>query len=221
MQGDAKNIGSPPSMSESKLSVEGKTAGGAEAKKADPYDENTTPEWSENPGTPSAAPSQTITLSAGYICDGCGLKCIEFRWHCMDCPDFDLCGECYDNQDSVGVENGTHKMDHTMEKMDVNPGADCDGQTLDIGDLLAPPKNEGLVHKLMHFVDTAMNDMEPFFTECIDVFEQDWNELHNEGVYSFRDALIDNHTLIYLNLASCGVADEVKITIFRYILMIF
>ena len=36
------------------------------------------------------------------------------------------------------------------------------------------------------------------------------NELHNEGVYSFRDALIDNHTLIYLNLASCGVADEVK-----------
>ena len=25
-----------------------------------------------------------------------------------------------------------------------------------------------------------------------------------------RDALIDNHTLIYLNLASCGVADEVK-----------
>jgi len=25
-----------------------------------------------------------------------------------------------------------------------------------------------------------------------------------------RDALIDNHTLIYLNLSSCGVADEVK-----------
>ena len=160
---------------------EQKVAGNAESKKTDPDpDENVEPEWA-NPGTPSGhGHTQTIELTAGYICDGCQTKIQIRRWHCDECPDYDLCDECYDNQDVVGVDDGTHKVDHSMTKKDIN-GNDGENTVLDIADLLAPPKNEGLIHKLMHFVDSAMTEWEPFFEECIDLFEQDWNELHNEG----------------------------------------
>ena len=125
-------------------------------------------------GTPSGHQQQTITLTAGYVCDGCNEKIQDHVWHCEDCVDYDLCEACYDK----GVVNGAHQADHKLTIKDLTAQDDT---VLDIADLLAPPKNQGLVHKLMQFVDKAMVEWEPFFEETIDVFDQEWDDLHNAG----------------------------------------
>ena len=163
-------------MSEGK-SAEQKVSGGGESKKIDPEDtENVGPEWagSNEVGTPSGHQQQTITLTAGYVCDGCNEKIQDHVWHCEDCVDYDLCEACYDK----GVVNGAHQADHKLTIKDLTAQDDT---VLDIADLLAPPKNQGLVHKLMQFVDKAMVEWEPFFEETIDVFDQEWDDLHNAG----------------------------------------
>lgn len=166
--------------------MEGKSAGiseqkvaggGAESKKPDPEDSENVggePEWAGTHEVATPSTHQTITLTAGYVCDGCGEKCENIVWHCEDCIDYDLCEACHDK----GTVNGTHQEDHKLTMKDLNAEDDT---VLDIADLLAPPKNQGLVHKLMTFIDKAMMEWEPFFEECVEVFDQEWDDLHNAG----------------------------------------
>merc|ERR1711924_43542 len=56
----------------------------------------------------------TISLvHEGVVCDGCQMQPLKgLRFKCQDCPDYDLCGECFARKDSVhGGENSTHQFE--------------------------------------------------------------------------------------------------------------
>jgi len=51
-------------------------------------------------------------LDAGYRCDSCGKGTRHVRYRCLDCPDVDICTQCFD----LGVvpTSGNHSADHSL-----------------------------------------------------------------------------------------------------------
>ena len=52
---------------------------------------------------------QEEKIHQGIYCDGCGMNPIRGpRFKCLDCPDYDICEDCYNNE--------THK-EHKMKRL--------------------------------------------------------------------------------------------------------
>ncbi|RVD82231.1 uncharacterized protein DFL_006664 [Arthrobotrys flagrans] len=65
------------------------------------------------PKQPDPEPTLPPPESPHWICDGCKnpIYPFESRIHCLDCPDYDLCGTCHEK----GKITKTHKRNHKEE----------------------------------------------------------------------------------------------------------
>ncbi|KAK6528437.1 hypothetical protein TWF281_009678 [Arthrobotrys megalospora] len=65
------------------------------------------------PKQPEPKPTLPPPESPHWICDGCRnpIYPFESRIHCLDCPDYDLCGGCHEK----GTVTKTHKRHHKEE----------------------------------------------------------------------------------------------------------
>ncbi|KAF3187996.1 hypothetical protein TWF788_001459 [Orbilia oligospora] len=65
------------------------------------------------PKEPEPEPTLPPPESPHWICDGCRnpIYPFESRIHCLDCPDYDLCGTCHEK----GKITKTHKRNHKEE----------------------------------------------------------------------------------------------------------
>ncbi|KAG7193756.1 uncharacterized protein KQ657_000447 [Scheffersomyces spartinae] len=67
-----------------------------------------------------------------YIsCDTCACESKPFivgeRFKCLECPDFDMCGDCVLNRDNIpNHKMGYHKLEHTMVKISNSRNVDID-----------------------------------------------------------------------------------------------
>jgi len=54
----------------------------------------------------------SYTLNSGYRCDACQKSTNHVRYRCLECPDVDICVQCFDvgNIPSAGSHTGDHDL---------------------------------------------------------------------------------------------------------------
>ncbi|CAN0115127.1 unnamed protein product, partial [Discosporangium mesarthrocarpum] len=93
-------------------------------------------------GAATTAPGVSSTPGkVCYRCDGCDqFPLQQIRFHCLVCPDFDLCPQCYNLFHGPGSRNpkfrrgdsavlGTHSLLHQMEAHEVAPAPQSEGES--------------------------------------------------------------------------------------------
>lgn len=55
----------------------------------------------------------------GITCDGCGVApIVGYRYHCKDCPNHDVCENCYDDWQNGKMTNGLGKQVISLKQED-------------------------------------------------------------------------------------------------------